>query len=77
MNDLKGQKQELNDTAEVINAKLADGREPAFLWVVNNDSRHIDNRFSYIIPHEKIGDKTKETDPWAAMVSSRVSFAMT
>jgi hypothetical protein len=61
-------KQELNDSAVEINRKLADGREPAFLWVVYNDSRHVDNRFSYIVPHENIGDVLLEKDPWGRSV---------
>lgn len=57
--------QELGDPAEVINRKLGkSGKEPKFLWVVYHESRHIENRFTYIIPHEKIGDLSEEKDPW-------------
>ncbi len=40
--------------------------EPEFLWVVLNDSRHISNRFSYLEPTEKLGDKTEALDPWGS-----------
>lgn len=39
-----------------------------YLWIVHYGSRHIDNRFTFIKPTEKIGDLCPERDPWGFKV---------